>query len=69
MQDDQARAELLTKTAAGGNPFTKVLADLVWAETEQRAEVELQRLERERLDADDEARAEQFAEAWLCPSH
>jgi hypothetical protein len=56
MQDDQARAELLRKTAAGGNPFTKVLADLVWHEAEARAEQELQRLEREGRDADNEAR-------------
>lgn len=54
MQCDQARAELLRKTAAGGNPFTKVLAELVWTEAEVRAEAELQRLEREgRADADD----------------
>lgn len=58
MQDDQARAELLRKTAAGGNPFTKVLADLVWDEAGKRAEVKLQRLEREGADEADEARVD-----------
>lgn len=69
LQDGQARAELLRKTAVGGNPFTKVLADLVWDEAEKRAEVELARRERERRDLDEEARAERVAEAWLCPPH
>ena len=58
LEDDQARAELLRKTAAGGNPFTKVLADLVWDEAEKRAEAELQRLEREGADEADEARVD-----------
>ena len=69
LQDDQARAELLRKTAAGGNPFTKVLADLVWAEAEVRAEEELARLERERRTDANEARADRLAEAWLNPPH
>lgn len=56
LQDDQARAELLRKTAAGGNPFTKVLADLVWAEAEVRAEEELVRQERERRASADDNR-------------
>jgi len=55
MQDDQARAELLRKTAAGGNPFTKILSDLIWAEACVRAEQELQRLEREGKEDADEA--------------
>jgi len=58
MQDDQARFELLRKTAAGGNPFTKVLADLVWAEAEVRAEQELQRRERDAAEEDDDARVD-----------
>jgi len=56
MQDDQARFDLLKKTAAGGNPFTKILGDLVWAEAEVRAEQELARLEKEGADDADEAR-------------
>lgn len=58
MQDDQARFELLRKTAAGGNPFTKVLADLVWAEAEVRAEQELLRRERDVAEEDDDARVD-----------
>lgn len=58
LQDEQARAELLRKTAAGGNPLTKVLADLVWAEAETRAELELQRLERGAAEEADEARVD-----------
>jgi ribosomal protein L16 Arg81 hydroxylase len=50
MQDDQARAELLRKTAAGGNPFTKILSDLIWTEARVRAEQELQRLERDAIE-------------------
>lgn len=69
LQDDQARAELLRKTAAGGNPFTKLLSDLVWSEAEVRAKEELARLERERRADADEARADRLAEAWLNPLH
>ncbi|KQQ94972.1 hypothetical protein [Massilia sp. Leaf139] len=56
LQDDQARAELLRKTAAGGNPFTKVLAGLIRVEAEQRAEEELQRIEADAREDDDQAR-------------
>ena len=56
LDDGQARAELLRKTAAGGNPFTKLLADLVWLEAELRAENELERLERDRRASADENR-------------
>lgn len=58
LQDGHVRAELLRKTAAGGNPFTKVLADLVWAEAEVRAEEEVARMERERRASADEARVD-----------
>lgn len=56
LQDGHVRAELLRKTAAGGNPFTKVLADLVWDEAKVRAEEELARIERERRASADENR-------------
>jgi len=69
MQDDQARFELLKKTAAGGSPLTKILSDLIWTEACVFAERELQRLEKEGAEAALEARAEQVAEAWLCPLH
>ena len=62
LQDDQARAELLKKTAAGGSPLTKILADLVWAEAGVRAEQELQRLERE--GAEDAADAAADMKRW-----
>jgi hypothetical protein len=69
LQDDQARAELLRKTAAGGSPLTKILSDLIWIEAGVRAEQQLQRMEKEGAEAALEARAEQVAEAWLCPLH
>lgn len=56
LQDDQARAELLRKTAAGGSPLTKILSDLIWNEAGVRAEQELQRLEKEGAEAADDAR-------------
>jgi len=56
LQDGQARAELLRRTAAGGNPMTKILADLVWEEAEVRAEEEVARMERERRASADDNR-------------
>jgi len=57
MQDDQARFELLKKTAAGGgNAFAVVIKDLVWNEALVRAEQELQRLEREGAEEADDAK-------------
>jgi ribosomal protein L16 Arg81 hydroxylase len=56
LQDDQARAELLRKTAAGGSPLTKILSDLIWTEAGVRAEQELQRLDRDGAEEADDAR-------------
>lgn len=59
MQDNQARAKLLRKTAAGENPMQKVVSDLIWHEAEQRAEQDLQREERRRAEEAQYARIEQ----------
>jgi hypothetical protein len=59
MQDDQARAELLKKTAAGENAFAAVLAGLIHAEAGQRAEAELVRIDERRREEERYARIEQ----------
>jgi len=61
MQDDQARAELLRRTAAGENAFADVLADLIGHEAAQRAEQELQREEQRRAESAQHARIERMA--------
>ena len=59
MPDNQARAELLRRTAAGEHAFAEVLADLIEHEAGQRAEQELQREERHRADSERDNRIEQ----------
>jgi len=59
MQDDQARADLLTRTARGENAFQQVLADLIHKEALVRAQQELARLEQQRRDSADENRIHQ----------
>ncbi len=61
MQDDQARADLLARTARGENAFQQVLADLIHNEALVRAQQELARLEQQRRDSVDEDRAERGA--------
>jgi ribosomal protein L16 Arg81 hydroxylase len=56
IQDSQALAKLLQRTAAGENTFAEVVKDLIWNEALVRAEQELQRLEREGAEAADDAR-------------
>lgn len=63
MQDDQARADLLARTARGENAFQQVLADLIHNEALVRAQQELARLEQQRRGSADEARAERAE--WL----
>ncbi|HAV37429.1 MAG TPA: hypothetical protein DCX52_13935 [Massilia sp.] len=61
MQNDQARAELLRKSAAGRNAFAEVLTDLIWDEALVRAQKELARQERERGTDAGEARVDRAA--------
>ncbi len=50
LQDNQARAELLQRTAAGQNALQLVLADLIVAEASTRAAKEVDEIERHRRD-------------------
>ena len=61
MQDNQTRAELLRRTAAGENAFADVLNSLIQHEAEQRAEAEIKRQERRRAESEQYARIERRA--------
>ena len=63
MQDDQARAELLRKTAAGENALQAVLADLIFIEAAARAGQQVLQLERERRQSFAEQRIERVLDA------
>lgn len=63
MQDDQARAELLRKTAAGENALQVVLADLIFIEAAARAGQQVLQLERERRQSFAEQRIERVLDA------
>jgi hypothetical protein len=58
MQDDQARAELLRKTARSDNAFAEVLSELIWDEALVRAQQDQARQERERKASAEEARVD-----------
>lgn len=58
MQDDQARAELLRKTAGGENALQVVLADLIFVEASARAGQQVGQLVRERRQSFAEHRVE-----------
>jgi hypothetical protein len=62
VSDDQALADLIKGTVAGGNPLQKVIADLVWAEAERRAVAEAVR--REERAAEDRAEDRAESRAW-----
>ena len=63
LQDDQARAELLRKTAAGENALHVVLADLIFIEAAARAGQQVLQLERERRQSFAEQRVERVLDA------
>jgi len=63
LQDDQARAELLRKTAAGENALQAVLADLILVEASARAGQQVAQLERERRQSFAEQRFERVLDA------
>ena len=65
LQDDQARAELLRKTAAGENALQVVLADLIFIEAAARAGQQVLQLERERRQSFAEQRVERVLDAEI----
>lgn len=61
LQDEQAWAEIITKTIAGENPMQRVIAEVIWNEAEMAARRELAQRERERPQNIADDRAEQRA--------